>query len=71
MDFAECDLTSAIFNNCDLMQTIFDRTILEKADLSAAFNYTIDPEINKIAKAKFSATGLAGLLTKYNIVIQG
>jgi len=68
-DFAECDLTGAFFDNCDLKGAIFDRTILEKADLSSAYNYIIDPEKNKIKKAKFSANGLAGLLGKYDIKV--
>jgi hypothetical protein len=32
-------------------------------------HYCIDPESNKIKKARFSMYGLAGLLSKYNIVI--
>lgn len=68
-DFAECDLTGAFFSNCDLKGAIFDRTTLEKADLSTAYNYIIDPENNKIKKAKFSTAGLAGLLSKYDIKV--
>ncbi|MGC4235683.1 MAG: pentapeptide repeat-containing protein [Niabella sp.] len=70
VDFAGCDLTGAFFNNCDLKGAIFDRTTLEKADLSTAYNYIIDPENNRIKKAKFAAAGLAGLLGKYDIVIK-
>ncbi|GAB3419358.1 pentapeptide repeat-containing protein [Niabella aquatica] len=70
VDFAECDLTHAFFDNCDLKGTLFDSTLLEKADFSTAYNYTIDPENNKIKKAKFSTDGLTGLLGKYDIVIK-
>jgi uncharacterized protein YjbI with pentapeptide repeats len=69
VDFAECDLTGAFFDNCDLKGTVFDRTILEKADFSTAYNYTINPENNRIKKAKFSTDGLAGLLGKYDIKV--
>jgi len=69
-DFSEADLTSAVFSNCDLNRTIFDRTILKGADLSTATNFNIDPENNTIAKAKFSAHALAGLLVKYNLIIE-
>ncbi len=54
MGFAEADLTSAVFDNCNLTQAIFDRTTLEKADSRTSYNYSIDPEINQINKAKFS-----------------
>jgi fluoroquinolone resistance protein len=68
-DFAECDLSSSVFDNCDLSKATFDFTNLEKADLRSSFNYSIDPEKNRIKKAKFSLTGLAGLLDKYDIEI--
>ena len=68
-DFAEADLTSAVFDNCDLSQAVFDHTILEKADFSTSYNYSIDPEINRIKKAKFSILGISGLLGKYDINI--
>ncbi len=68
-DFTECDLTAAVFDNCDLTKTIFDRTILEKADFRSSFNYSIDPESNRIKKAKFSQSGIAGLLEKYDLEI--
>ena len=70
-DFVEADLTHAVFDNCDLIQTVFDRTILEKADFRTSYNYSINPETNRIKKAKFSVLGLSGLLDKYDIVIEG
>lgn len=70
VDFSEADLTSAIFNRCDLLDASFNRTNLEKADLRIAYNYALDPELNKIKKAKFSHDGIAGLLGKYGIEIE-
>lgn len=69
-DFTEADLTGASFEQCDLLNTRFERTILEKADLRSAVNYSIDPELNRIRKAKFSLQGIAGLLDKYDIGIE-
>lgn len=70
IDFTEADLTSAAFDNCDFLQAIFDLSILEKADFRTAFNYTINPEKNRIKKAKFSVLGLSGLLDNYDIEIE-
>ncbi len=69
VDFSECDLTAAIFDNCNLQKALFDNSILEKADFTTAYNYSLDPERNRIKKAKFSLNGVGGLLRKYNIEI--
>jgi uncharacterized protein YjbI with pentapeptide repeats len=68
-DFTECDLSNSVFENCDLMRATFDKTILEKTDFRSSFNYSIDPERNRLKKAKFSLSGIAGLLDKYDIDI--
>jgi len=68
-DLTECDLTSSSFDNCDLMRAIFDNTIIEKVDFQTSFNYSFDPEINRIKKSKFSLSGVKGLLSKYDIII--
>jgi uncharacterized protein YjbI with pentapeptide repeats len=70
VDFTECDLTGSVFDNCDLMNATFDRTNLEKADFRTSFNYSISPETNRIKKARFSLSGIAGLLDKYDIEIE-
>lgn len=69
-DLTGADLTGAKFDNCDLLKAAFDGSILEKADLRTAYNYSFDPELNRIKKAKFSREGLAGLLAKYDIEIE-
>jgi fluoroquinolone resistance protein len=69
VDFTECDLTSAVFDDCDLNGATFKDSILDKADFRTAYNYSIDPELNRIKKAKFSRSGIAGLLDKYDIEI--
>jgi len=69
-DFSDADLSSVVFDNCDLDGAVFDNTILEKANLLTAYNFSIDPDRNRIKKAKFSLTGLPGLLSKYDIEIE-
>ena len=68
-DFTETDLTQAAFAGCDLQQAIFMRSVLEKADFRTAIHYTIDPDLNRIKKAKFSLAGIEGLLHKYELDI--
>lgn len=70
VDFTECDLSQSVFDHCDMLRSVFENSNLEKADFRTAINYTIDPELNKIRKAKFSVYGLSGLLSKYGIQIE-
>lgn len=70
VNFTESNLTSSIFDNCDLSGAAFENTVLEKADLRTSYNYSINPEINRIRKAKFSIYGIIGLLEKYNIIVE-
>ena len=70
VDFTESNLQGAMFDNCDLAGTIFENTLLGKADFRTSYNFSIDPEINLIKKAKFSKDGALGLLYKYNIDIE-
>src|ERR1035437_57555 len=69
-NFSNSDLSESIFENCNLEGTIFNKSILNKADLTTAFNFSIDPEFNKIKKTKFSRSTIHGLLSKYDIVIE-
>jgi hypothetical protein len=50
-----------------LIRATFENTIIEKVDFRTSYNYSIDLEINKVKKAKFSLTGVVGLLDKYDI----
>ncbi len=70
VDFTASDLAGAVFNNCDLLNAKFENTVLEKSDFRTAYNYSINPELNKIKKAIFSLAGIRGLLEKYNIIIE-
>ncbi|MES2005049.1 MAG: pentapeptide repeat-containing protein [Bacteroidota bacterium] len=70
VDFTEADLTDAVFDNCDLAMASFDNTVLLKTNFITSYNFSIDPERNRMKKAKFPASGLAGLLHKYDLIIE-
>ena len=69
VDITETDLSESIFDNCDLRGAIFSFTNVEKVDFTSSYNYTINPEENKIKKSKHSQGQLGGLLSKYDIKI--
>jgi len=69
-DFTDAILTGSEFLKCDLTDAIFDQTNLEKVDFRTAQHFTIDPFNNKLKEAKFSKDGLAGLLTRHNLIIE-
>lgn len=70
VDFTESDLRNTILDQCDLLGATFDHTNLERANLSTAHNYSIDPENNPVRGAKFSLPSVMGLLHKYQIEVQ-
>jgi uncharacterized protein YjbI with pentapeptide repeats len=69
VDFTEADLEGASFTGADLQGAVFDQTNLEKSDFREAIGYVIDPERNRLKKAKFDLAGLPGLLGKYDLSI--
>ncbi|MCW3073387.1 MAG: hypothetical protein JWP69_456 [Flaviaesturariibacter sp.] len=70
VDFTDADLSGSVFDNCDLLNTHFENTILEGADFRTAYNYSIDPKSNRIKNARFSITGITGLLDRFGIIIE-
>lgn len=68
-DMVQADFSGVSFLECDFRGAVFEKSILEKVDMSSAINFIIDPETNRIKKAKFSLLGLSGLLCKYRIII--
>lgn len=70
VDFMKSDLTDVIFDNCNLHKSVFSDTIANKADFTTSYNFSIDPEKNKLRKAKFSYAGLKGLLDKYDLIVK-
>lgn len=67
--FTQAVLTGSVFDECNLLETVFRQTDLTSVNFSTALNYIIDPELNIMKKAIFSAHGLEGLLFKYNLKI--
>ena len=70
VEFAEADLSGSVFSDCDLNGAMFENTVLEKVDFRTSGNYSIDPDLNRIKKAKFSMPGIVGLLDKYDINVE-
>lgn len=68
--FSEADLEESIFKECSLSMAVFNRTNLEKCDFRTAFGYSIDPETNRLKNARFSTSGISGVLDKYNLIIE-
>lgn len=64
------DLTSVIFDNCDLYRSEFSKAIANKADFKTSYNYTIDPSKTKLKKAIFSKENVKGLLFKHDLIIK-
>ncbi|MDR8391692.1 pentapeptide repeat-containing protein [Aliifodinibius sp. S!AR15-10] len=67
--FLECDLSKSLFDDCDLEKATFDNNNLQEGDFRTSYNYSIDPERNRLKGAKFSLSGAVGLLDKYQIEI--
>lgn len=68
-DFSEANLGKADFSGSDLSATVFNRTNLIGVDFRESKNYTIDPNENRIRKAKFSIPEALSLLQCYEIEI--
>ena len=68
-DFGQCNLKKSVFKDCDMTRSIFLKTNLEEADFSTAYNYLINPNENRMKKAKFALQGLPGLLAVYGIEV--
>jgi len=69
VDFSGCDLMESSFSGSDLTQATFDQTNLEKVDFQSAMGFIIDPEKNRLKKAKFERDNLMGLLAHLDIKI--
>ena len=69
-DFSESNLSESAFTDCDLDRAVFQHTNLQGTDFTSALNYEIDPENNQVRKARFSLSGVRGLLAKYDVSIE-
>jgi uncharacterized protein YjbI with pentapeptide repeats len=69
-DFSEASLKGVTLTNCNFQLAVFDGTNLEHANFKGATNYTINPEKNRITKAKFNYPEVLGLLEAYQITVE-
>ncbi len=69
-DFTESDFSKSVFQECDFSGAVFYNSNLEFVDFRTSVRYAIHPERNKIKKAIFSKSEIAGLLDQYGIVIE-
>lgn len=69
VDFSGSDLSDCIFDGSDFRGATFDGTILKHANFRSAYNFSIDPSRNQLAKAKFSKDNCLGLLDHLKIEI--
>jgi uncharacterized protein YjbI with pentapeptide repeats len=69
-DFTGADLSNSVFTACDFTLARFDGTTLERCDFRLSRGYSIDPSSNKIKKARFSLSGVVGLLDAFGITVE-
>ncbi|REA56974.1 pentapeptide repeat-containing protein [Dyadobacter luteus] len=69
-DFTQADLSKSKFHNCDFSEAVFSNTNVSGVDFTTSKYFTIDPTINNVKKAKFLSSDLAGLLTRFDIIIK-
>lgn len=67
--FVKCELTGTEFKQCNLELARFEDNNLTQVDFSSSYNLELDPDDNKVKKARFSLHNLPGLLTKYDLKI--
>jgi uncharacterized protein YjbI with pentapeptide repeats len=70
VDLSYADLSSSSFKDADFLNCTFLQTNLENTDLRGTFNLILDPQENKLKKAKLSLDSLPGLLTRYELLVE-
>jgi uncharacterized protein YjbI with pentapeptide repeats len=69
-DFTNADLSEAVFERCTLANAVFHDTQLSGADFTTATEFIIDPEANTLRRARFALSGLPGLLSRHELVVE-
>lgn len=69
-DFTQADLSKCKFDNCDFWDAVFANTNVGGVDFTTSKNFTIDPTMNNVRKAKFLSSDLVGLLTRFDIIVK-
>jgi fluoroquinolone resistance protein len=69
-DFTHADASKCRFQDCDFDGAIFSGANLSTVDFTTSRNFVIDPTLNNLKKAKFLSADLAGLLTRFEIIVR-
>lgn len=69
VSFTQANLCGSLFDDCDHLGAIFNKSDLTATNFSTSYNLIIDPKLNNIKKAIFSAEVVMGLLAKYQIKV--
>ena len=67
--FTNTSLIKSGFTGCDLQETTFHSCKLSKANFVGAKNYTINPIVNDVKKAKFSLPEAVTLLKGLDVEV--
>ncbi|MDX1409075.1 MAG: pentapeptide repeat-containing protein, partial [Saprospiraceae bacterium] len=70
VDFTEADLQGCSFTECNLDRALFFQSDLRGCDFRTARLLNIDPDQNRLRKARFTLAGTPGLLRKYDLDIE-
>lgn len=70
VNFSQADLSKSTMVQCDLLEAVFANTNLNGLDFTTNRSFTIDPQLNQVKKTRFSSAMLAGLLSKFDIIIE-
>jgi uncharacterized protein YjbI with pentapeptide repeats len=70
-DFTGITAINASFPGCNFTDVTFDESDLSGADFTTSTDYRINPLKNRIKKAKFSVSGLYGLVSDFDIEVIG
>ena len=69
-DFVDADLTGSDFFKSNLQGSLFHHTNLSKVNLVDAKDFSINPENNKLKKAKVSMTEAVVLMKYMGLIIE-
>lgn len=70
INFTRADLSKATFIDCDFFESVFNNTNLSGVDFTKAKQFSIDPSMNNVKKAKFLIHDLPCLLEKFDLIIE-
>lgn len=71
VSFVDRNLFNSTFYAREMKLTsIFDQTILTQVDFITSYNYSFNPNTNKISGAKFGVDGLPRLLNQYGFQVK-